>query len=243
MTRVHLDARLEPGQRLRLPEAAFRHLVQVLRMEPGAALRVFDGRGAEFEARIETAAKREAWILLGAAVAAVVPEAPLHLTLAQSVSKGERMDYSLQKAVELGVSAIQPLLSARSVVRLDAERSDRKLDHWQGVIASACEQCGRATLPVLLPTLRYTDWLAQTDEVPALRLVLDPEAERGLRATQAARRITLLVGPEGGFAADELAQARAAGFLGIRLGPRILRTETAGVAALAALQTLWGDLA
>lgn len=242
MTRVYLDARLEPGLRLPLPEAAFRHLIQVLRMGPGEAIRAFDGRGTEFEARIESVAKREAWVELGVPVE-VLAESKLHLVLAQGVSKGDRMDYTLQKAVELGVSAIQPLLTARSVVRLDAERSDRRLDHWQGVIVSACEQCGRARLPSLATTARYADWLSQTGPTPGLRLVLDPEAKSGLRGLQSSERILLLVGPEGGLSAEELAQASAAGFQGVRLGPRILRTETAGVAALAALQTLWGDLA
>lgn len=244
MTRVYLDAldaRLESGLRLPLPEAAFRHLVQVLRMGPGERLQVFDGRGNEFEAQLDSISKREAWVLLADAVVPVM-ESALHLTLAQSVSRGERMDYTLQKAVELGVAAIQPLLTARSVVRLDAERSDRKLDHWQGVIVSACEQCGRATLPALHATVRYPDWLAQSGVSGALCLTLDPEAELSLRDLQPATRIVLLVGPEGGLSGDELAQAREAGFKGIRLGPRILRTETAGVAALAAIQTLWGDL-
>lgn len=241
MTRAYLDARLEPGLRLALPETTFRHLVQVLRMGQGDVLRVFDGRGNEFEARLDAVSKREAWVRLTDAIVPTV-ESALHLTLAQSVSKGERMDYTLQKAVELGVAAIQPLLSARSVVRLDAERSDRKLDHWQGVIVSACEQCGRATLPTLHPTLRYPDWLAQSAVPTALCLTLDPEAEHSLRDLAPATRIVLLVGPEGGLSADERAQARAAGFKGIRLGPRVLRTETAGVAAIAAIQALWGDL-
>ncbi|MGQ0618642.1 MAG: 16S rRNA (uracil(1498)-N(3))-methyltransferase [Panacagrimonas sp.] len=242
MTRVYLDARLDSGLRLPLPEAAFRHLIQVLRMESGDTLRVFDGRGKEFEARLDSISRREAWLLLADAITPTA-ESALHLTLAQSLSKGERMDYSLQKAVELGVAAIQPLLTARSVVRLDAERSDRKLDHWQGVIVSACEQCGRATLPTLQPTIRHADWLAQGGLSGALRLTLDPQAELGLRDLQPEKQIVLMVGPEGGLSADELAQARAAGFTGIRLGPRVLRTETAGVAALAAIQALWGDLA
>lgn len=241
MTRVHLDAALEPGLRIALPENAFRHLVQVLRMSVGESLRVFDGRGREFEARLDAVSRREAYVQLVAENSPAM-ESDLHLTLAQSVSKGDRMDYTLQKAVELGVSVIQPLITARSVVRLDAERSDRKLDHWQGVITSACEQSGRATLPALRPTARYADWLGQPRDPEARHLMLDPLARTGLRDLPPANRITLLVGPEGGLSDAELDQARAAGFDGIRLGPRVLRTETAGVAAIAALQTLWGDL-
>lgn len=241
MTRVYLDAALAPGLRLALPENAFRHLVQVLRMSSGEPLRVFDGHGREFDARLDAVSRREAFVRLAAEISAT-RESPLHLTLAQSVSKGERMDYTLQKAVELGVTVIQPLITARSVVRLDAERSERKLDHWQGVITSACEQSGRAILPQLRPTARYADWLEQPPEAEMLRLTLDPQASNSLRELTPASRITLLVGPEGGLSDAELEQARAAGFRAIRLGPRVLRTETAGVAAIAALQTLWGDL-
>lgn len=239
--RVHLDALLADGLLIDLPEGPFRHLVQVLRMGVGDAIRVFDGRGREFDARIESVAKRAASIRIGAA-RRVLAESPLDLTLAQAVSKGERMDYTLQKAVELGVRRIQPLITARSVVRLDAERSEKKMEHWRGVIASACEQCGRATLPELLPLLDLDHWLA-TSDAQSLRLTLDPEAISGIGGLARQERITLLVGPEGGLAPEELARARSAGFVGVRLGPRVLRTETTGVAALAALQTLWGDLA
>lgn len=241
MTRVYLDAALAPGLRLPLPENAFRHLVQVLRMSVGESLRVFDGRGHEFQARLDAVSRREAFVQLEAETSPAL-ESTLHLTLAQSVSKGERMDYTLQKAVELGVTVIQPLITARSVVRLDAERSDRKLDHWQGVITSACEQSGRAILPELRPTTRYAEWLQPPADSATLRLTLDPQASTGLRELPPASRITLLVGPEGGLSDAELELARAAGFRAVRLGPRVLRTETAGVAAIAALQTLWGDL-
>jgi 16S rRNA (uracil1498-N3)-methyltransferase len=238
--RILLDAALTPGARVALPEAAMRHLVQVLRMGTGARLRVFDGRGAEAAAQLEVAGKRDAWVVVLETLAAT-PEPALAVTLAQAISKGERMDYTLQKAVELGVTTIVPLVSARSVVRLDAERQDRKLEHWAGVIASACEQCGRATLPALRPLQTLEAWLASEPET-GLRLTLDPLAARGLRDCKPDGPVTLLVGPEGGLSPEEIALAKARGFEGVRLGPRVLRTETAGVAALAALQVLWGDL-
>ena len=238
--RVLVDAPLSPGARVALPEAAMRHLVQVLRMTTGARVRVFDGRGTEVAAQLEVAGRREASVVVLETLAAA-PEPALAVTLAQAVSKGERMDYTLQKAVELGVTAIQPLVSSRSVVRLDAERQERKLEHWAGVIVSACEQCGRATLPVLHPLKSLEAWLAEPPGAD-LRLTLDPLAARGLRDLALTRAVTLLVGPEGGLSPEEIAASTARGFEGVRLGPRVLRTETAGVAALAALQALWGDL-
>ncbi|HKY90800.1 MAG TPA: 16S rRNA (uracil(1498)-N(3))-methyltransferase [Nevskiaceae bacterium] len=238
--RVLVDAPLSPGARVALPEAAMRHLVQVLRMTTGARVRVFDGRGTEVAAQLEVAGRREASVVVLETLAAA-PEPALAVTLAQAVSKGERMDYTLQKAVELGVTAIQPLVSSRSVVRLDAERQERKLEHWAGVIVSACEQCGRATLPVLHPLKSLEAWLAEPPGAD-LRLTLDPLAARGLRDLAPTRAVTLLVGPEGGLSPEEIAASTARGFEGVRLGPRVLRTETAGVAALAALQALWGDL-
>lgn len=238
--RILVDAALTPGARVPLPEAAMRHLVQVLRMGTGARVRVFDGRGIEVAAQLEVTGKRDACVVVLEALAPT-PEPALGVTLAQAVSKGDRMDYTLQKAVELGVSAIVPLVSARSVVRLDAERQDRKLEHWAGVIASACEQCGRATLPELRPLQPLEAWLAQAP-AEGLRLTLDPLAARGLRECQPDGAVTLLVGPEGGLSPEEITHAKARGFEGVRLGPRVLRTETAGVAALAALQALWGDL-
>ena len=170
-------------------------------------------------------------------------ESRLDVTLAQCVSKGDRMDYTIQKAVELGVSRIAPLLSERSVVKLDAERWDKKLEHWQGVIASACEQSGRVRLPTLLPVQKLGAWLAEpTTESTMLKLTLAPTASAALRDLPSPAAACLLIGPEGGLSDGEIAHSAQAGFVGLRLGPRVLRTETAGVAALAAMQALWGDL-
>lgn len=232
---------LVAGATLRLPDSAFRHLVQVLRLRAGERFVVFDGRGGECAAVLLDVGKREATATLESRHE-INRESPLDLTLAQCVSKGDRMDYTLQKAVELGVTRIVPLLSSRSVVRLDAERMDKKLEHWRGVIVSACEQSGRSVIPSLAEPAALPAWLDQVATTDTTRLTLDPLAACGLRGlARPAGAVTLLVGPEGGLSEHELQRAHDAGFTGVRMGPRILRTETAGVAALAALQALWGD--
>ncbi|NKF22376.1 16S rRNA (uracil(1498)-N(3))-methyltransferase [Solimonas marina] len=225
---------------VRLPDTAFRHLIQVLRLRPGENFVAFDGSGREYPAELVDVGKREAVARLGPAID-VDRESPLDLTLAQCVSKGDRMDYTLQKAVELGVTRIVPLLSQRSVVKLDAERWEKKLEHWRGVIVSACEQSGRTRMPALAAIAPLPGWLDTRDRA-GLAVTLDPLAAQGLRSLSPPNGpLTLLVGPEGGLDDAELRRAHAGGFTGIRMGPRVLRTETAGVAALAALQALWGD--
>lgn len=241
MPRIFLEQALREGARIELPAAAARHLLQVLRLRAGDAFVAFNGEGGEFEARIETAGRRDAVARIGT-FRNVDRESPLSVTLAQCVSKGERMDYSLQKAVELGVAAVQPLLSGRSVVRVDEERWEKKHEHWRGVIVSACEQCGRTRVPPLAPVVPLTQWLGTATDWT--RLVLDPVGGESLQSLSVPRNapVVLLVGPEGGLTEQELGAARRAGFTGLKLGPRVLRTETAGVAALAALQAMWGDL-
>lgn len=238
MTRLYLQTVLAEGATITLPDAAARHVVQVLRLRPGAPLTLFNGAGGEFAAALDSASKVAATVRVGAH-RTVERESTLALTLAQCVSKAERMDYTLQKAVELGVQRIVPLLSSRSVVRLDAGRWEKKREHWQGVIASACEQCGRNRLPELRSVQPLSSWLAES---AGLRLVLAPSAEQTLRTLPAFTAASLLVGPEGGLSADEIKEAIRRGCTPVGLGPRVLRTETAGVAALAAIQALWGDL-
>lgn len=240
--RIHIASiTLAAGATLRLPDPAFRHLVQVLRLRNGERFTVFDGHGGEYTAALLDVGKREATATLGPRLD-VDRESPLDLTLAQCVSKGDRMDYTLQKAVELGVTHIVPLLSSRSVVRLDAERMDKKLEHWRGVMVSACEQSGRTRVPSLSEPASLPNWFEHAAIRADMRLTLDPTARCGLRGlTRPEGPLTLLVGPEGGLSEHELQGARSAGFIGVRMGPRILRTETAGVAALAALQAIWGD--
>lgn len=239
-TRVYLEAPLASNQSLTLPESAFRHLVQVLRMQAGDALIVFDGCGGEYSAVIESVAKRGATIAVGQ-FHDVSRESPLSVTLVQGISKGDRMDWTLQKAVELGVSAVVPVVTERCNVSLDPERQDKKLDHWRGVMISACEQSGRTRVPLLHPVQRLAQWLAQPSDT--IRVMLDPEGEAGLADLQLAdAALSLIIGPEGGLSANERALVASAGGLRARLGPRVLRTETAGVVALAVLQARAGDL-
>lgn len=237
--RFYLDQPLAPGARFSLPPGPARHAARALRLAVDDTIILFNGRGGEFAARIERINKE------GVAVsviefAALERESRLRVMLAQGISSGERMDYTLQKAVELGVAAIQPIAARRSVVKLAGERADRRVAHWQGVVASACEQCGRNQVPVVAPPLSLAHWLGQR---PGGRLLfLSPLAEaRPADLQQPEGQDWLVAGPEGGFEADEIAALRTAGAIPVRLGPRVLRTETAALAALAAMQTLWGD--
>jgi 16S rRNA (uracil1498-N3)-methyltransferase len=237
--RFYLDQPLAQGARFNLPPGPARHAARALRLAPGAGIVLFDGRGGEYAARIERIQKDEVAVSV-TGFEPVERESTLRVLLAQGISGGERMDYTLQKAVELGVDAIQPIAARRSVVKLNGERADRRVAHWQGVVASACEQCGRNRVPPVAPPLALADWLGRR---PAGRLLfLSPLAERRLAdLPPPADADTLVAGPEGGFEADEIAALHAARALPVRLGARILRTETAALAALAAMQTLWGD--
>lgn len=240
MTRIYVPLPLSSNTELTLPEAAARHVAQVLRMRVGEALTLFNGDGGEYDAVIATVARRVVSVRVGE-LRQINRESTLAVTLAQCVSKGERMDYTIQKAVELGVTTIVPLLSARSVVKLDGERWEKKLEHWRGVVIAACEQSGRSHIPTVLAPQKLEHWLAAADGAP--RLVLAPIASASLKAVPKAAAVSLLVGPEGGLSDEEIAAAQRSGCTAITLGPRVLRTETAGVAALAVLQALWGDLA
>ncbi len=239
--RIHVGVRLIPGQEIELPQQAGEHLVRVLRLERGQPLRLFDGSGNEHEAELASIAKRTATALVKEAVAANDRESPLRVTLGQGIARGEKMDWILQKATELGVAHIVPLVTARTEVRLDATRAQRRLAHWRAVVASACEQCGRSRLPDLAEPLPLAAWVAGLNPDAGVRLVLDPEGPLRLRDTAPAAQAVLAVGPEGGLSPQELATLHQADFAGLRLGPRILRTETAGLAALASLQALHGD--
>jgi 16S rRNA (uracil1498-N3)-methyltransferase len=230
---------LSPGAHIDLPEPVARHAVRVLRLQPGAAIVLFDGRGGEYEARIERIEKDRVVAALGA-WRDVERESGLVVTLIQAVQAGEKMDYTVQKAVELGVSHIVPVDSRRSVTRLTGERAARRVAHWQGVAAAACEQCGRNQVPQLAPLERLENWLAR----PAngmLRLILAPDAEQALVDLPPVSNVQMLIGAEGGLDPQEIVAAQQVGFRAVRMGPRILRTETAGLAALAAMQALWGD--
>jgi len=215
----------------------------VLRLKAGAELTLFNGDGAEYPSVIERAAE-DGLIVRILDASAVDRESPLKVTLAQAVSSGERMDFTLQKAVELGVSAIQPLATTRSVVHLDADRAAKRVAHWEAVVRSACEQCGRNRIPNVEPLRDFDSWVRALGRRPegGLRLLLAPHATTRLGELQRPLDgVTLLAGPEGGFDPEEEREARAADFSPVRLGPRVLRTETAALAALSAMQVLWGD--
>ena len=225
-TRLYCDLPLSPGAEIVLPDAAARHAVGVLRLQVGDALNLFNGTGGEYRASLVAVNKRETRVRL-IEFDATERESPVDITLALGISAGERMDYSLQKATELGVTAIAPLATERSVVKLAGERADKRLQHWQHVVIAACEQCGR--------------YLAAVDRNKRL-LMLSPDAATPLKRVSPSAEVVLLIGAEGGLAPSEYQAAQACGFEPVNLGPRILRTETAPVAALALLQALWGDL-
>ncbi|HUO43480.1 MAG TPA: 16S rRNA (uracil(1498)-N(3))-methyltransferase [Burkholderiales bacterium] len=224
-----------------LPRAQAHHVAHVLRLTAGDAVTLFDGHGIEYPATIVRIGKRGIVVRIGGA-RAVDRESPLHVTLVQAVSGGERMDYTIQKAVELGVAHVQPVISQRSVVRLKSERAEKRVAHWQYVVIAACEQCGRNLVPEVAPVLPLMDWLATLPAGGAGRLLLSPHAER--RFAELPRPdggIILLAGPEGGFDGAEIEMALTRGFVTLSLGPRVLRTETAALVALALLQSKWGD--
>jgi 16S rRNA (uracil1498-N3)-methyltransferase len=239
--RIHADLPLAEGAELPLPPQAGEHVARVLRLAAGDPLVLFNGDGHDYSAIICALDKRQVTVRIQARQA-VGNESPLPLTLAQGVARGEKMDLIVQKATELGVVRIVPLLTERSEVKLDASRAEKRWLHWRAVAASACEQSGRARLPEIVPALPLAQWLATLADDGALRLALLPEASRTSRELRfSARGGVLVVGPEGGLGERDVAALEAAGFDGLRLGPRILRTETAGIAALAALQALHGD--
>jgi 16S rRNA (uracil1498-N3)-methyltransferase len=239
ISRFFLPQALSPGATLRLDGDSAHYLRTVLRLKPGAELAVFNGEGGEYPATVEQAGKDAVSIALGA-MNPREAESPLRTHLGLGVSRGERMDLAIQKAVELGVSAITPLFTERCVVRLDEARQDLRLGHWRKVAHSACEQCGRNRVPQIAEPTGLETWVrAQA----GLRLFLDPHGGKSLRELPPPQgAVCLLAGPEGGFAGHEREAALAAGFSALRLGPRVLRTETAALAALAAIQAVWGDL-
>jgi 16S rRNA (uracil1498-N3)-methyltransferase len=239
-TRIHVDLALAAEQELLLPAPQSAHLLRVLRLRDGAALTLFNGRGGEYAAELIGSGKSGARVAVRAH-ADVERESPLYLTLLQGVARGERMDSIVQKATELGVQRIVPLSCEFSVVRLDAANRQRRAEHWRAVAIAACEQCGRNRIPEIGPISDFAEACAGGDAEQ--RLMLVPQAPESLAAAaKGLRSGVLLVGPEGGLSGREQLQAQRGGFRACRLGPRILRTETAPLAALAVLQALAGDL-
>lgn len=241
ISRIYTGQSLVPDAELLIEPRAGHYLTRVLKLRPGDSLVLFNGDGFDYAAELVSAMRDAVTVRVNARLPAVA-ESPLSVTLVQAVGKGDRMDYSLQKATELGVTRIQPLFSARTEVRLEGARLEKRMEHWRGVVMAACEQSGRATLPVLATALSLDEWLATPG--PATCYVLDPRAERCLAATEKpAGGAAVLIGPEGGFTEQEMRQLSLAGVNAVRLGPRVLRTESAGPAAITVLQTLFGDFA
>jgi len=235
---MHTEEALQPGQSTRLEAETAHYLSRVLRAVVGQKILLFNGDGMDYLAEITGFGRDEVHLKVHDCLPARA-ESPLHLTLVQAVSRGERMDFTLQKATELGVTAFQPVFTNRTEVRLAGEKSARRVGHWRKVIISACEQSGRARLPAVHEPLDLVTWV-QSD-TQASRLVLEPEAPRSLARLPPASAIELLVGPEGGFEDSELDLLERHGVERVSLGPRILRTETAGPAAVAILQAKAGD--
>ena len=239
MPRFYLADALQPGQNISLPENVIRHL-HVLRVREGEEITLFNGNGHSYPTRLLSLAKRQA-------VAEVLSEqtanneSPLAISLIQAVSSGERMDFTLQKSVEMGVTEIFPVTSARSIVKLSGERAEKRQERWQEIVIAACEQCGRNRIPTVHPLLPLPQRLQQLPQSD-VHLLMGLHHPTSLKAIQPApQRITLMIGPEGGWSPEEEAAAFQTGFQSILLGKRVLRTETAALAAIAAMQTLWGD--
>ena len=238
--RYFIDQALEVNQTLSLPETLHRHAIQVLRGKLGDDLILFNGSGGEYLAQFSEVEKRRSSVLISA-FDPVDRESPLDIKLVLALIKSDKFDFALQKAVEMGVTSIQPVIAARSVINLKANRLDKKMQHWQGVIHSACEQSGRTQVPILHPTLGFNDYLNQPEN--RLKLAMLPEATEYLsELSQPTQALSLLVGPEGGFREDEVSLMEQHQVQTVKFGPRILRAETAVIAGLALCQNLWGDL-
>lgn len=244
---------------LPLPPHVAAHALKVLRLQAGDAVVLFDGSGKEYHGklvrsdptqasrpkrgdRIERDPPAGGLQMHVESCREISRESPLDIRLIQALQTGDKMDFTLQKAVELGVTEVQPVLSRRSVLKLSGERLERRMEHWQQVMISACEQCGRNRIPTLQPLLPLDTWLAQSSGADRMRLLLSPAAEITLSGMNKPPAVDLLIGAEGGLDPAETEAARHVGFIGLRLGPRVLRTETAGLAAVSVLQALWGDV-
>jgi 16S rRNA (uracil1498-N3)-methyltransferase len=244
MPRFFVGTALKPDDIIQLPDDVTRHIL-VLRLQPGDSIVLFNGEGGEYSAELVEVERRSASVQVRE-FRDIEVEPPYHLTLAQGIAGGDKMDWLIEKAVELGASSFVPLTTTRSVVRLSGERAQRRHAHWQGIVRSSCEQCGRNRLPDVAPVREIATWLGALPRKPEegeLRLLLSPRASISFTAlppTSPHGRVTLLIGPEGGFSAAEEAAATDHSFTAVGLGPRVLRTETAGIAVLAALAARWG---
>ena len=238
ISRIYTTAALNSNLIVALDEKASHHLGKVLRHKVGDALVLFNGDGQQYAAEICAIDKRQVTVAVGVA-SSPVTESPLQIHLGIAISKGDRMDWVLQKSTELGVSEITPLSAERTEFKLKGERLDKKISHWQQIIISACEQCGRNTLPRLHPPASTSAWCKST--AADKKLVLHHRSSGALDPAQSIHSVALMIGPEGGLSAEEIQLAETEGFEPLTLGPRVLRTETAPLAAIAVLQSIWGD--
>jgi len=239
--RFYSPEQLALGAIVKLPESAAIHAARVLRMVEGDSAILFNGDGFDYICTL-TSVKKSAVLAQVTDSAVIDNESPLNITLLQGISSGDRMDYTIQKAVELGVNHIQPIATERSVVKLNPERAAKRLAHWQGVVHSACEQSGRAFVPQIAAPTSLSQWLTKNPQESADRILLNPVgAKRLAELTKPSGEIQLLIGAEGGLSTNEIDMAGEHGFQSIILGPRILRTETAALAAMASMHSIWGD--
>lgn len=242
-TRLYIESDLSENSEFELTGDRARYIGRVLRLAPDDEVTLFDGRGSEYPATILSIGKNSARLLISECVSRNV-ESSLAIHLLQGLSRGERMDFVMQKATELGVRRITPVITEFSVVKLEPKRAEKRLQHWRSIGASACEQSGRNILPLVDAPQALRNWLGENIEAPGMRLILKPGGENSLRSVDKdVQQVVLLIGPEGGFSDSEYELAKSTGFCAIGFGPRILRTETAAMAAITALQTLYGDLA
>jgi 16S rRNA (uracil1498-N3)-methyltransferase len=240
LTRVFTESTLKCNENVELPETASHHINKVLRMKPGQKIHVFNGRGGYYEAEISAVGKR-AVTVIPLQYVSEERESNLKITLVQGISRGQRMDYTIQKAVELGVMQIVPLVTEFSNVNLEENRVQNRLRHWRSIIINSCEQCRRTRIPEIITPVLYSDWIYR-DPHP-VKIILVPGFERNMKALNPADPVlSLLSGPEGGLSKAEISNAIGAGYQAVGLGPRILRTETAAITALSAAQVLWGDM-
>ena len=239
--RFYSAEKLRIGATVKLSDNAATHATRALRLSVGDTINLFNGDGLDYTCELVSVKKSEVLAKI-ASSKSIENESPLSITLLQGISSGDRMDYTIQKAVELGVAIIQPISTERSVVKLTAERAQKRLEHWQNVATSACEQCGRASIPKVLAPVSLSVWLASNQQNSTTRILLNPlGAKRLAELPTTTQNIQLLIGAEGGLSAAEIALAITHGFQSVILGPRILRTETAALTAISAMQTLWGD--
>ncbi len=242
LTRLFIRSELQTGQDLELDKEQAHYLGRALRLRPGDALTIFSAGSGEFEAKLTSIGKSNGEIAVGAAVVTAT-ESPLKLHLVQGVSRGERMDLVVQKATELGVKRISPVLTEYAMVKLEGSRASKRREHWQKIAESACEQSGRTRPPLIDEPMPLKNWFGSKTSETDVDLILKPNAATAMASLKAPQtKVCLLIGPEGGFSDNEYEDAEISGFTAVSLGPRVLRTETAAIAAITIAETLWGDL-